>query len=92
MSTLNLKKKLQEQEMIIKGLEEGAELWKSEYDSCRCILAALIDTINDKEARAQTIFQAKAFLKTYQHLPQHIDAPNSYNLPNDTPMNSIPPN
>lgn len=39
-----------EKNLIIQGLEEGAELWKQEYDNCRAILQELADlkVIKDK--------------------------------------------
>lgn len=67
-----------EQELIIKGIEEGSYKWKSEYDNCRSILQKLVDLkiikdtfgsrIESNESRIPIAWDAaKEFLKTYQH-------------------------
>lgn len=66
-----------EKDLIIHGVEEGAEAWKSEYDNCLNILEGLV-TLKDWKDRSINMDQyeklkplqwerAKEFLKTYQH-------------------------
>lgn len=70
-----------ETDLIIAGLEEGAELWKAEYDNCRAILRELVDlkNIKDTDSTKEAILDylkrkpkawqaAKQFLSKYQHL------------------------
>ena len=66
-----------EKDLIIHGLEEGAENWKAEYDNCRKILQRLVDLKNVKDLEGKSVFyetnqplawqDAKEFLSMYQH-------------------------
>lgn len=68
---------LDEKDLIIAGLEEGAQNWKAEYDNCREILKELVilkvikDTIGKTENylnRKSLAWQkAGKFLEKYQH-------------------------
>lgn len=68
---------MDEKDLIIHGLEEGAESWKAEYDNCRNILEGLVTlkewkdkNINmDQYAKLKPLQweRAKEFLKKYQH-------------------------
>lgn len=68
---------MDEKDLIIYGLEEGAENWKAEYDNCRTILEFLVKlkewkdgNINmDQYVKLKPIAweRAKEFLKKYQH-------------------------
>lgn len=66
-----------EKDLIIAGLEEGAEAWKAEYENCRNILWALVELKNEKDKYGKTESylaqqpkmweRAKQFLEKYQH-------------------------
>lgn len=68
---------LNEDELIIAGLEEGSEAWKAEYDNCRQILTALVELKHEKDVNGKTEWYlsqqpkvweaAKKFLESYQH-------------------------
>lgn len=70
--------KPQDKDLIIHGLEEGAENWKSEYDNCRALLQELVylKSIKDIEEykdqyesrKPKAWAAAKEFLSKYQHL------------------------
>lgn len=67
-----------EKDLIISGIEEGAENWKAEYDNCRVLLNELValKELKDKDGKTDDYLfrqpiaweQAKEFLKDYQHL------------------------
>lgn len=69
---------MNDKDLIIQGLEEGAELWRAEYDNCRAILAELVylKTLKDSKGKTEEYEQrqplawiaAKKFLEKYQHL------------------------
>lgn len=68
---------LNEDELIIAGLEEGSEAWKAEYDNCRQILTVLVELKHEKDTNGKTEWYlsqqpkvweaAKKFLENYQH-------------------------
>lgn len=68
---------MDEKDLIIHGLQEGADLWKAEYDNCRGILCALVQLKIEKDTKGKTDYYlsqqpkaweaAKEFLKQYQH-------------------------
>ena len=67
-----------EKDLIISGIEEGAENWKAEYDNCRKLLTALVELKHEKDTNGKTEWYlsqqprvweaAKKFLENYQHL------------------------
>lgn len=69
---------LNEDEIIIAGLEEGSQFWKQEYDDCRNLLETLVHLKAYKDVHGKTELylkqQPKAweaavkFLQDYQHL------------------------
>lgn len=73
--------KSKEKDLIIYGIEEGSENWKSEYDNCRTILKELVDLKIMKEnlykgnpdgkeyaeRKPKAWEAAKKFLENYQH-------------------------
>lgn len=71
------KEALEEKDLIIQGIGEGAEQWKSEYDNCREILKILVELKRIKDTEGKTEFYetnqplawdtAKKFLEKYQH-------------------------
>lgn len=66
-----------EKDLIIYGIEEGAEQWKAEYDNCRAILQMLVELKRVKDTEGKNEFYetnqpitweaAKKFLEKYQH-------------------------
>jgi DNA-binding Lrp family transcriptional regulator len=69
--------RVNEKDLIIRGIEEGSELWKAEYDNCRAILTELVylKTLKDSKGKTEEYNQrqplvwiaAKKFLEKYQH-------------------------
>ena len=69
--------RMNEKDLIIQGLEEGAMSWKYEYDNCRALLKALVQLkeIKDKDGKTEFYLKnqpivwdnAKKFLENYQH-------------------------
>ena len=68
---------INEDELIIAGLEEGSMSWKYEYDNCRALLKVLVQLKEIKDKDGKTDFylknqpivwdNAKKFLESYQH-------------------------
>ena len=72
---------VEDKDLIIHGLQEGAESWKAEYDNCRALLQELVslkvmkenlykgnpDGKEYAERKPKAWEAAKQFLSTYQH-------------------------
>ena len=72
---------VEDKDLIIQGLQEGAESWKAEYDNCRALLQELVslkvmkenlykgnpDGKEYAERKPKAWQAAQQFLSTYQH-------------------------